>query len=121
MKDQATPLSPLGVAGKFQIAQSQIGKPSDFYRHVNYAFQRRSMAFHNEGIGFRDARQRPRVPNFQDQRIVETSRSLHDRPAPAAPAENGDILLLTSFQIYFQSDFVGIPDDHEVLFRFPKP
>jgi hypothetical protein len=71
-------------------------------------------------VGRRDTLEGPICGDWENEGIVETTRSLEDRTATGTATQYRDGVLLAKFEVYFGGDMIGITYDNEVTGWFPK-
>src|SRR5882762_5828440 len=92
--------------------------PAYVYFLAKQRLQCLAVALHDETICFGDAFQR--AVDGEDERVIQTARSLEHGSAARTATQHRHAAFLTSLQIDFERGFVGIPKNNEIFDRFPK-
>jgi hypothetical protein len=120
VKQQEAPASPLGVSGKFQPSKRQVGVAFDGHRTIQQPFERGAIALHDEPVCGRDAVQRITRLDFQNQRVVQTTRSLQHRAAPGTASQNRHATAFAARKVDLRGNLVRVTDSDEMLRRLPE-
>src|SRR5258705_13771776 len=77
------------------------------------------MACQNVMEGIADAFQLIGFPG-QDERVIETARTLHHRASAADASENRQRAAIARRKVDFIAHSIGVPKHDKILFRLPK-
>ena len=107
VKEQEVFTATLGIAGKFQIADTKIGVApnGDYKSRISRfcfgakRFNRRAVAFHDEPVCRGDAAKRAIFRDFQNEGVIKAAGALHHGASAGATAVNGNSFCFTSCNV----------------------
>jgi len=120
MKEQPVPAAALGIAGKFLIADRQIGVPPDKNGQSGGGGERPAGAVHDMGVGSGDIPVGPLFGDGQQEGVIQPPGHLHDSAAAGTAPENRNGPALTGGKVDFGGHFVGISHDDKGFARLPE-
>jgi len=121
MKQHRILFPSLGVAGKFESTDSQIGVPLAFDRGLEEGLQGMLMALEDKIVCTGDASHGRGVAHRQHQRIIEAAWTLQHGSTPCASPKDRNIVPLTKSTVDLGCHAVGVSQHNEILRRFPEP
>src|SRR5438552_1825727 len=120
VEEEKTLPASLGIAGKFETADGEVGVALHFDLGLEEGGQGGLVAFEDESVGGGDAVERAGGIGAQNQGVVQATWSLQDGPAAGAAAQDGNGIPLAVREVDLGRDPVAVADDDEVLRRLPE-